>query len=348
MSKHSPFGPSSLGRRILCPGSYRMEKDLPETTSELAEHGTYGHDIMAARLRGQDGFCDDEDLADDCAWAMQFVEGFKGWEWRVEQGIDLRKIHPDIGWGTADWIAVQRIEGQRPIAVVVDWKFGRGHVRSAAQNPQLACYAAGVSQALDGADVTVYLVQCALRSISYHSYLAEQLHQLEGYLRLVVEACKQKDAPLIPDGEACEYCKANLNGSCPATKEYALALSCFPDAGLVGMPGPQLAVLLEKCEAVEKFIGTVKQVAFTKLSNNEDVPGWGLRTGRKSRAWGEKADTVIQEAAKTLGKKPEDASRTELISPAQLEKLWGKGAAALLAEGVVWSEGSLGLGRKKE
>ena len=46
MSKHHPFGPSSLYRRSLCPASYRIEKYLEDVESEAALKGTYLHALI--------------------------------------------------------------------------------------------------------------------------------------------------------------------------------------------------------------------------------------------------------------------------------------------------------------
>lgn len=40
---HDLYGPSSMGRRLLCAGSARLERGAPEITSKEAEEGTKLH-----------------------------------------------------------------------------------------------------------------------------------------------------------------------------------------------------------------------------------------------------------------------------------------------------------------
>ena len=51
MKKHSDFSPSSFERRYLCPASYLMEKDLPNTTSKYAEVGTICHELVTIDIK---------------------------------------------------------------------------------------------------------------------------------------------------------------------------------------------------------------------------------------------------------------------------------------------------------
>ena len=44
---HHPFGPSSLERRELCPGSWRLEKDLPPVETKDSIEGTELHKSIA-------------------------------------------------------------------------------------------------------------------------------------------------------------------------------------------------------------------------------------------------------------------------------------------------------------
>ena len=44
---HHDFGPSSLDRMSLCPGSYFMQQGMPREESENADEGTMLHDRVA-------------------------------------------------------------------------------------------------------------------------------------------------------------------------------------------------------------------------------------------------------------------------------------------------------------
>lgn len=44
---HHLYGASVLGRRFLCPGSARMERDLPDVVTEIAQEGIDIHKAIA-------------------------------------------------------------------------------------------------------------------------------------------------------------------------------------------------------------------------------------------------------------------------------------------------------------
>ncbi len=57
MATHSNPGPSGFSRWSRCPGSVRMEANLPRTSSEYAARGTMCHEIAELCLRtGRDTF----------------------------------------------------------------------------------------------------------------------------------------------------------------------------------------------------------------------------------------------------------------------------------------------------
>ena len=51
---HALLAPSSAHRWIECPGSVVLSKDIPETTSEYAEEGTFAHAVAAHCLNNPD------------------------------------------------------------------------------------------------------------------------------------------------------------------------------------------------------------------------------------------------------------------------------------------------------
>ena len=51
MGKHSSLGGSVIGRRLHCPGSMNLCKDIPSTTSVYAQEGTAAHTLGELALK---------------------------------------------------------------------------------------------------------------------------------------------------------------------------------------------------------------------------------------------------------------------------------------------------------
>lgn len=165
----SVVGGSTAGRRLACPGSYKLEQKLPPETekeeSDYAKEGTALHEAMAyifendvqtseldEEIVGREfyGIVLDKDLvAEMIVPCMEFMdklfdacEAEGGLEFEVETLCEMPGI-PNA-FGTSDFIG--RTDKR---TFIIDWKFGRGIPVPAATevdgkkipNPQLMFYA---------------------------------------------------------------------------------------------------------------------------------------------------------------------------------------------------------------
>ncbi len=133
MSAHSEFGPSSFYKRILCPGSYNAEKDLPQETSTFAQEGTDAHELAeicltqkrtARSFIGKSPLINkerviDEDMAHFVQQYIDYVLSIGG-DQEYEQEVSYDEWIPG-GFGTADVIAVEE-----DTLHVIDLKYGKG------------------------------------------------------------------------------------------------------------------------------------------------------------------------------------------------------------------------------
>lgn len=319
---HSPFGPSSLARRAACPGSFHAEKDQPEQTNEAAQEGTNLHAIMEKVLIKDPSEWPSIELNDEqmamCQFCYHFAENFrKGFEWHIEEWIDLSFVHTQIEGGTADFIAVEPFKQ----AVVIDWKFGRGSVSRAADNIQAAAYAVGVAKKYDVPKVVTYICHAPYSYISCFEYEDAQITATETALKMIVQGCLMENAPRVADPDACKYCKGAKD--CPQVHRMAQTLAVVEN--VENLPATTIAKLLDQCEIVADAVGAIEQRAYAVLESGGQIPGWTLKAGAQRRAWADDAAARLEKVATDLKLRADLLWEPKvLVTPAVLEKAWGK------------------------
>jgi len=91
--KHHPFSPSQLYRRVLCPGSYRMEEGLSDTSSPEAAEGTMLHREVAWRGTNDSLTDEQQEVVAKCREFLAKVgpNPDKDDSWFFEQALMLRE-----------------------------------------------------------------------------------------------------------------------------------------------------------------------------------------------------------------------------------------------------------------
>lgn len=268
---------SGMQRIALCPGSWLAEKAYPEETSAAAEAGTRLHKHM-----------EEGTLPEDAAEA-EAVE----WCREQERMMALTYVNSDeacireLRW----WDASTTFSGQADVvyhnegvALVLDYKFGRVPVASAASNMQLAALALLAFDNL--ADVEVVfcgiLQPMASRQESrVVRYRRADIPQLRRYFAQLLAEAIQDGARRVPGEDQCRYCKAKAD--CPAC------------AGLVQRAAQGAAVAEwadwapeKKAEALalagmaKKWAEAVERRAKADLKDGVEIPGYKLSAGRKA------------------------------------------------------------------
>lgn len=344
MSDHSPLGPSCLARRIACPASYRMERDEPDgPSSPDAARGTMLHDIVAS-LIVRDARSDAIDLSaldpEDRAqveWCVEVAHeqrvGYE--EYTTEARVEAPHIHPEC-WGTADFIAARPLES----ALVIDWKFGRGEVTAALDNPQLAAYAVCVARMYGASTVTVGVAQAPMQRLTMATFDMADIERIEERLRLAIDACLSPWARMAA-GDHCRYCRALHR--CPAVMSAASATGqVMPEEGY------EIARALESAEAMSALAAEIKRRAHQRIESGGEVPGWEVRPGRGRRVWSATTNAAeLKALAEALGKPADCIEVHELAPITAIERAWGKGKAVreALAQFVETRPGRLSLAR---
>ena len=307
--KHARLSASRTERFMSCPGSVRLEAQMPyEPAGEAAALGTMLHELSEKILRGEE--LDDPDLDPEHLQLAQsyadYVNGISANPRKklIEVNVDagLKSLHQSLG-GTADAVIV---EGDH--LHVVDAKFGRVLVE-AKDNKQLLTYALGVMRQFN-APASIQCTMHIFQPRAGHSKWTVSGVDLitHGHeLKKAAELALSPDAPVIPSPDACKYCKAKT--ICPAMRQKVQdnARKDFaPDTAIT----PEM---LELATLAADWSDAVITAAKKQLTDGATISGWNLKPGRKTRFW--KSEAL---AAAALADHPEAFS---LKSPSAIADL---------------------------
>ena len=353
--KHSSLlGGSIAGRRLNCPGSYKLEETVPtnlDVESGYAIRGTALHDAMAAFLtEGEDVSMSTlvgrefygrtisaEDVKEALSPAISSLDNVikqAGGEcdlWIEQAAVFLQPTVDSPGsFGTIDVI----LRSPAGHYYILDWKFGLGVSVGVQDNSQLLYYATAL--AADPGD-TGFTVDSPLTVGIIQPGDTE--HPEDGALRLweVPRDVIRNRTTIYRDaadralastmqrgdftmGDHCRWCKAVA--ICPAQIENSNAL-VQTSRSLQGdmwahVTGDALAAMLDQAEQVEMFLSELRKYAHSLLDAGSELQptGYKLVPKRGTRKWTDEEKATIA-LKKRLGAK---SFNKKLLSPAQAEK----------------------------
>ena len=333
--QHSKIVGGSTSKRVInCPGSVALvQKMPPQPTSKYAAEGTMLHACMEDLLA--DGEMGDviakNKLNDDQADKLQFcldaldqIDPDQKMNFAQEVEVEFQGVKGLEGvFGNVDLIG--RV-GKR--AIVLDWKFGDGVMVDAEENPQGMFYAAAAMNTpstkwvFEGAtEVEIVIVQPP--AIRRWVTTFDRLNQFVAQLQQAVKLAAKPDAPLAI-GDWCRFCTAK-----PICPQMTGAIDRTVHLKLEALSPQDLSAALTLADKLESFIADARQLAQDRLEKSMPVPGYKLVMKRATRQWADEA-----KARAFLG---EDfvVTKTELLSPAQAEKVLKKRKLALPDDLVV-------------
>jgi CRISPR/Cas system-associated exonuclease Cas4 (RecB family) len=329
---HALYSPSRLPYLEACLGWVSDGAPGP-----LAERGTRVGELLARwALAAEDPLLDtpaeDQDaIAYGMNALLRIMDSYLGMEWHAEPFLatGLR----DCG-GYADLLGLDLLLGE---AVLVEIKTSRGKRAPAADNRQVQAYALGVLNEHPGVDVVyAYLIECDLERTSEAVFRRADTRTLRSICKaIIINAQTATDATLRP-GPQCRYCARREQ--CPRlveAPELALALigeralspKDYAEALSPGALGETLARVAPLADLVESYVGALKARTMQILEAGGEVPGWAIKTSSGYRSWidADEASTALQDAGLDLG------NVMTLVTPAQVEKILGKSAKAVIA-----------------
>lgn len=356
MSGHAELAPSASERWTRCPGSVGLCRGIPDEGSPAAREGTFAHAVAErclksglqaeAMLDSTDGeFTCDGDMVGHVQTyidAVLDVEPARGCEPAFEVKVTLTGVRNDIH-GTLD--AMVLAPGN--VLHVFDLKYGSGVFVDVEDNPQLKIYALGVLLTFGSLmskveEVVLHVVQ-PRHHRGGHSLWTVGAVELRAWGSVVLkEAARLTDDPAaaLHAGEWCGFCRAKP--ICPELRRASLehAGQLFTDetmeapAKVPPKPeslGPEeLATALAAFPVIEQWIRAVREHAYGLAAGGSAPPGFKLVAKVGNRRWKDEADAAAAlEMFLPDGKEPWQERR--LLSPAQAEKLLGKGDKKVVA-----------------
>jgi hypothetical protein len=350
---HSLLGASAAHRWLNCPGSFALSQKAPPSRSSIyAATGTLAHDFIE-KIIGNNVKTPHKMKMDPGVWVgtgysvegheitidEDFIEGVNlmlSYVATVSSAYDMMHcemtVHLDMFFKTPPPVAMF---GRTDVVLlsphmleIVDYKNGSGVIVDPHRNPQMLYYAAGVVAAVsrmkprpDIHSIKLTVVQPHARSIAKVRSTTLDYIDLMLWVDEVlipgVDACAAPDAPLVP-GSWCRFCPVSF--ACPALIHEAnrMAKIEFDDEKLSDDPN-ELSRQLDVAALASVWIEAIRAHALEKLQRQERIPNWGLVPTRPVRRW--KDETVVEHVVSELGLSPGDTHRSELKSPAQLEKV---------------------------
>ena len=326
MSHSTVVGGSTAKRVLACPGSVALCATMPPKPSSIfADKGTLLHEVIVRALDGETDFVGttyaNETFSPDmminkiepALALLDEVDPSQSMDYVTEAAVTFG-THIRGAFGTVDLLA-----RRGNTAIVLDWKFGDGVIVEAEENEQLMFYAAaamrtpGTNWAFeDATEIECIIIQPPF--IKRWTTTFERIRAFERDLKRAVIASAQPDA-VLAIGSHCRWCAAK-----PVCPQMTGAVDRAVKTQLLALDTQALGAALETAEVLEGWIEDLRSLATRVLEGATPVPGWKLVAKRATRRWIDENKAVTDLEA--LG--VEQPTKTEVISPAQAEKILKK------------------------
>ena len=345
---HALLSASSSARWLACPPSAVAAEAYPNDGTDYTREGTLAHEIAEVIASGGSIILDRE--ASERGVTQEMIECAEGYRDYIqeqikdnttalllEQRVDFSNWVPD-GFGTADCIVIQGNTMD-----VIDYKYGKGVAVSAEDNPQMKLYGLGALNEFgfvyEVERIRLHIYQPRLNNVSVYELTAAELMSWAETDVKPTAAQAAKGKGKYNPGEHCRFCPhaGKCRALTKACTEYVTVNG--KKASVEAMAPWEVADVLKMEPLISLWLKRVKDQALTTLLDGGDIPGYKVVAGRGSRAW--KDELQVHDALTQAGYKPEEITKTELLSVAAMEKALGKKKVAeLLADSIEAKAGS--------
>jgi len=331
MSEHAILSASSAHRWLACTPSARLELEFNDNSGAAADEGTAAHALAEHKLRKvlkmnskkpvskydnyeMEAYTDDyvTFVLEQIAQAKQTCSDPMV---LIEQKLDFSKYVKD-GFGTGDCIIIAD-----EMLQIVDFKYGKGVLVEAENNPQMMLYALGALEIfdciydIDKVSMTIY--QPRRDNVSIHTVSKQSLYQwAEEILKPAAELAYAGEGE-FKCGEWCRFCRAKAECRERAKVNMALAAYDFQEPALLG--NDEIASILSKIDELVSWAGDVKEFALQQALKGVEYKGFKVVEGRSNRKYTN--ETAVADAVIMAGYNPYEQ---RILGVTDLEKLLGK------------------------
>ncbi len=272
---------SGLEQLALCPGSWNLQRGIPDSSSPEADSGTRIHAALAGEVVSLTP--EEQDIADSCreiekrtldAWAKPD----EGIVCKREERMWLKDGGAEVFSGKPDVIYFQ---GKR--ACYLDYKTGRSEQTAAAENFQLTATAVLIGENPRIEEVTCGIIApLVTHKVDLVVFDRAAINAACDGILASIAAAMKPDAPLAPGEKQCRWCRAQL--ICPAVKAELKTISevTIHEPDLV-VSNEDLGALLDKCGRAMKLIAQIGTECRRRLEAGQTIPGWELVDAKGKR-----------------------------------------------------------------
>ena len=318
MGNHALLSASSSHRWLNCPPSARLCEGYDDKGSNFAAEGSDAHSLCEYKLRKALGM-EAKDPTEDLSWYDAEMEesasGYAAFVMElvaeakktcsdpvvlIEQRLDYSK-YVQSGFGTGDCVLIA--DG---ILHIVDFKYGRGVLVEAEDNPQMKLYALGALEIfdclydIDTVSMTIYQPRRANVS-TFTLTRQELLDWAETVLVPTAELAYAGDGE-YHCGEWCQFCKAKADCRERARANMELARYEFRQPPL--LTDEEVEEILGKLDSLMDWASDIKDYALQAAISGKHWSGYKLVEGRANRRYTD--ENAVVAAVKAAGYDPYD------------------------------------------
>ena len=343
--KHALLSASGAARWLECTPSARLEEQLPQKPSSYADEGTAAHDLCEIAARYALGMIDDaaynaavQNFEKNQYYSAEMLECAIDYGAFIKDSVDAAIAEcPDAfaelevksldfsewvpaGFGTGDCIIVADDQLE-----VIDFKYGKGVLVEARNNPQMRLYALGAIKRygalydIKRVRTTIIQPRISREPSREEMSIDELLDWAETFVKPRAALAYAGKGEFNPGEYTCKFCRAKEQ--CKARVDKNLALfDESPDVLL--MTPDEAGELLMKAADIKAWLKDLETLVTRTLFEGTAVEGWKLVEGRSNRKLGDEAKIV--EAMVEAGYDDAELYTRTLISLTAMEKAYGK------------------------
>lgn len=333
MSKHAILSASGSHRWLNCLPSARLELEFDDFSSGAAREGTAAHALCEHKLKVALQMESQRPTSEyDCEEMEECTDAYRDYVLEqlelakqtcndpvvlIEQHLDFSCYVPD-GFGTGDCIIIsdKRLH-------IIDFKYGKGVLVDAVDNPQMKLYALGALEMYEALydieEVSMTIFQPRRENVSTWTISVDALREwAETELKEKAKMAFEGEGEYVP-GEWCTFCRAAVRCRARAEEKLKLAQKEFKMPPLLS--DAEIEEILHIIPDLTKWANEIIAYATDAAMNHgKEWNGFKVVAGRSNRKYSD--EEAVAKAAKEAGFT--EIYRKSLITLTDMQKLMGK------------------------